>query len=172
MVQPKCFLSLIIFYFLNLLSQTICVNPDILLSTVDSWYCSKTVTLSNILKEELIQSRGFECQTHWVLTEDGYVLMVFRIINPRLRFKARRKPVLLWHQLTSNSNSYLISTRGQLDSNGIYSEKNGTLVNNCKDSLTSNLAFTLSACGWDVWLGNTRGNRYSKRHIEHSFLSR
>lgn len=32
---------------------------------------------------ELIASRKFVCETHYVTTDDGYILTVHRIVNPR-----------------------------------------------------------------------------------------
>ncbi|CAG2104797.1 unnamed protein product [Medioppia subpectinata] len=109
-----------------------------------------------------IKSRGFKYQKYKVTTDDGYNLGIFRIVNPYWR--GETKPLLLWHQLAFSSDIWLFSSPGYLSPNGVYSEQNGTLVNNCGNSLTSNIAFTLSSCGYDVWLGNTRGNRYSNTH--------
>ena len=54
---------------------------------------------------------------------------------------------------------------------GTYSENKGSLVNECADRLTDNLPLTLSACGHDVWLGNTRGNTYSSGHTKYDINS-
>ncbi|XP_054158291.1 lipase 3-like [Oppia nitens] len=130
------------------------------------------------LKPELIKSRGFGSTAHTVVTDDGYILTVYRMINPRWLttgaangiVRPPRGPVLLWHGMVSSSDTFLFSHRGQLStSTGQYSERNGTLVNDCQLTVTSNLAFTLSACGYDVWLGNTRGNQYSDKHIDNNY---
>jgi len=110
-------------------------------------------------------------ENHTVVTEDGYILGIFRIINPYLRLKPIFRPILLWHGIDLNSDCWLYANPGQINKNGIYSERLGTILNNCKNHLTSNLAFTLSACGWDVWLGNTRGTGYSNKHISYLIKS-
>ena len=117
------------------------------------------------IKVEIIESRGFESESHTVVTDDGYILGLFRIINPYVNSTSRLKSILLWHQFFTNSNLWLISNPGHLDRHGRYTENNGTVINNCRNLLTSNVAFTLAACGYDIWLGNTRGNRYSGGHI-------
>ncbi|CAG2175671.1 unnamed protein product, partial [Oppiella nova] len=66
------------------------------------------------------------------------------------------------------SDDFLLNAPGVLDANGVYTDDNG-IITNCtamnSQSVGSTLSFVLSACGYDVWLGNNRGNRYSDRHI-------
>ncbi|CAG2165712.1 unnamed protein product [Oppiella nova] len=115
---------------------------------------------------QFIQSRGFESETYWVTTDDGYILQLFRIVNPYISVdQLKTTPVLLWHGISDSAEAWLFNRKGYLNTDGVYSEDNGTLVNNCDQNLTSTLAFTLAACGWDVWLANTRGNQYSDKHI-------
>lgn len=142
------------------------------------------------LKSEIISSRGFIPESHTVVTTDGYILTVFRIINPYLQQNrtTNLRPIYLQHGLFGNSDDFLLNRVGFLGSDGIYIEGNN-LVNNCTANdpnlVATTLGFVLSACGYDVWLGecseswkycifiimyinltgNNRGNRYSKRHI-------
>ena len=83
----------------------------------------------------MITSKGYPVEQHFVTTEDGYVLGLFRIP------KQGGKPVLLQH--------------GLLDSSF-------TWVNNFPDE---SLAYLLSDAGYDVWMSNSRGNTWSKRHV-------
>ncbi|CAG2174168.1 unnamed protein product, partial [Oppiella nova] len=122
------------------------------------------VVIRDIIEPQLISSRGFDCENHTVTTDDGYILGIFRIVNNK--WKGDTKPILLWHGLGASSDLWLVLNDGQLSRDGIYSEQNGSVVNNCHKELTSNIAFTLSACGYDVWLGNSRGTRYSNTHID------
>ncbi|XP_023946660.2 lipase 1-like [Bicyclus anynana] len=68
-----------------------------------------------------------------VVTEDGYILAVYRLPGKG------RIPVLLVHGFMDTSDTFLI--RGN-----------------------TSLAIYLANKGYDVWLANTRGNRYSRRH--------
>ncbi|KAH9413527.1 Alpha/beta-hydrolase lipase region [Dermatophagoides pteronyssinus] len=112
---------------------------------------------------ELIISRGFVPEQHLVTTDDGYILVVFRIINPYI--KRVKRPIILWHGLGVSSDSWLYSTEGRINGSGIYVENN-LLVNDCHESVTNSLGFTLAACGYDVWLPNSRSGHYSVGHIK------
>ena len=97
-------------------------------------------------------------------TTDGYILRVFRLLNPHItRDQEKSNPIVLWHGVAVTSDSWLFSTVGSIDRRGLYSENN-VVYNDCKINVTSNLAYTLSACGYDVWLPNTRGTHYSLGH--------
>ncbi|KYQ56662.1 Lipase 3 [Trachymyrmex zeteki] len=91
----------------------------------------------------MIRKAGFPAEIHVVQTEDGYLLTLYRI--PR-KNDARKNgsPVLLQHALLSSCADFLILGKDK------------------------GLAFILANYGYDVWLGNFRGNTHSRAHI---FLS-
>lgn len=70
-------------------------------------------------------------------TSDGYILQIIHL-KPISRIE-NKIPILLWHGLGTTSDSFQILE-------------------------DDSLAFTLQQEGYDVWLGNTRGNSFSERH--------
>jgi hypothetical protein len=97
----------------------------------------------------------------------GYELL-YRIINPFIpKNQVYKRPVLLWHGTNNNAEIFLLNRPGAMTSNGVYYEliANKTVYNDCDRRLTSTIAFTLSACRWDVWLANNRGTQYSLGNV-------
>ena len=81
---------------------------------------------------EIVQSRGYEIETHFVSTRDGYILTMFRIPHRQgVQMPKKRSPILLQHGLLDSSYTW---------------------VNNYQ---RQSLGYILVDAGFDVWSVNS-----------------
>ncbi|KAK4483219.1 hypothetical protein RD792_010401, partial [Penstemon davidsonii] len=89
-----------------------------------------------------VSTHGYKCQEYEVKTDDGYILSVQRIPEGRTGGGgSNRQPVLLQHGVMVDGMTWLLNSPEQ------------------------SLAMILADNGYDVWISNIRGTRFSRRHV-------
>ncbi|KAG7661146.1 uncharacterized protein J8A68_005348 [[Candida] subhashii] len=92
---------------------------------------------------EITKLSGYIAREHVVTTKDGYLLVIHKIENPTKTYSGHKKIIYFHHGLLTSSELWVL---------GSTKEKT--------------LPYLLADLGYEIWLGNNRGNKYSRKHLK------
>ena len=93
--------------------------------------------------KEMVENAGFHYDEYPVVTKDGYHLKMFRIRSDTVKAADEQAPVVfLQHGLFASADCWIGHTPELAP------------------------AFQFARAGYDVWLGNNRGNRFGDKHMK------
>jgi len=91
---------------------------------------------------DLVKALNYPVSTHKITTEDGYILTFFRIqAKNQTSFKSGLPVIYLQHGLLDSADTWVINDEA------------------------NSVGLQLANQGYDIWLGNSRGNKYSLEHV-------
>ncbi|XP_011637992.1 lipase 3-like isoform X1 [Pogonomyrmex barbatus] len=89
----------------------------------------------------LVEQYGYPAEEHNVTTEDGYNLKIHRISGSLSDNERKKEIVFMQHGFLASSHCWILQGPDK------------------------DLAFLLADQGYDIWIGNMRGNTYCRSHV-------